>query len=121
MDEIRELIAAIINLPNLAVYALMGYLFYKLALVASWVALARLAILKAHDWLVHRHTYREVRPVIDKITIGGSGDRLIALLQGLKNVSGKHTTVTEYVWPDDVEWLAQAISEKRLREEEAKK
>ena len=51
MDELKLLIEMVANLPTLAVWVLVGYLVYKVAVIGSIYGVIRLLIVKAHDWL----------------------------------------------------------------------
>lgn len=51
MDELKLLIEMVANLPTLAVWVLVGYLAYKVAVVGSIYGVLRLMIVKFHDWL----------------------------------------------------------------------
>lgn len=50
MDELKLLIEMVANLPTLAVWVLVGYLVYKVAVVGSIYGVIRLLIVKGHDW-----------------------------------------------------------------------
>ena len=50
MDELKLLIDMVANLPKLAVWVLVGYLVYKVAVVGSIYGVIRLLIIKGHDW-----------------------------------------------------------------------
>jgi hypothetical protein len=67
MDEIKELINLINQLPTIAVWVLMAYLVYKLAVIGSVYGLIRFGIDKLHDWLVSPKT------VTVKAEFGGIG------------------------------------------------
>jgi hypothetical protein len=49
MDELKILIESISGLPDLAIWVIAMYLFFKLAIVGSIFGVARLFILKAYD------------------------------------------------------------------------
>ena len=49
MDELKLLIDMVANLPTLAVWVLVGYLVYKVAVVGSIYGVIRLLIIKTHD------------------------------------------------------------------------
>lgn len=51
MEEIKLLVEAVAKLPNAALWVLLGYLVYKLAVIGSIYGLIRFAIDKAHSWL----------------------------------------------------------------------
>lgn len=51
MEEIKVILEMVASLPNAAMWVLVGFLFYKLSLMASTVALLRLFIIRGFDWL----------------------------------------------------------------------
>lgn len=56
MDELKLLIEMVANLPTLAIWVLVGYLVYKVAVIGSIYGLLRLLIEKTHNWLTVRKT-----------------------------------------------------------------
>ena len=46
MEELKELISMVANLPNVVLWVLIGYLIYKLVVVGSIYATTRLAIVQ---------------------------------------------------------------------------
>ena len=46
MEELKELVGMVDKLPGMTLWILGGFLFYKLFIVGSWIALARLFIVK---------------------------------------------------------------------------
>lgn len=54
MEELKLLISMVADLPALAVWVLVGYLCYKIAVIGSIYGVIRLLIVKAHDVLLHR-------------------------------------------------------------------
>lgn len=56
MDELKLLISMVADLPTLAVWVLVGYLCYKIAVIGSIYGVIRLLIVKAHDVMVTRKT-----------------------------------------------------------------
>lgn len=106
MDELKQIVEMIANLPQMALWVIAGFWAYKVIIIGSIYGVIRLAINKAHDWAVApRHEYKEVRPMVDKITISGTVDELMSELQRLKGVGS-------YIHSSDVAWLRAAISEK---------
>jgi hypothetical protein len=62
MEELKLLIDMVANLPTLAVWVLVGYLAYKVVVVGSVYGVARLLIIKLHDWLT--------KPKVVKLSLG---------------------------------------------------
>lgn len=50
MEEIKLLVEAVAKLPNAALWVLLGYLVYKLAVVGSIYGTIRFAVEKLHSW-----------------------------------------------------------------------
>lgn len=51
MDELKLLIEMVSNLPTMAVWVLVGFFAYKVAVIGSVYGVIRLLITKTHDWL----------------------------------------------------------------------
>ena len=58
MDELKLLIEMVANLPTLAVWVLVGYLVYKVAVIGSIYGVIRLLIVKVHDWKTAPQTFK---------------------------------------------------------------
>jgi uncharacterized membrane protein YcgQ (UPF0703/DUF1980 family) len=56
MDELKLLIEMVANLPSLAVWVLLGYLVYKVAVIGSIYGVIRLAITMLHSAYTKRST-----------------------------------------------------------------
>jgi hypothetical protein len=103
MDELKLLIEMVANLPSLAVWVLVGYLVYKVAIVGSVYGVIRLAIIKIHDW--------KVTPVVVQMKLGaqplgeGTIDALNAQIVRLAGPSG-------YIHMSDVQKLREALDAK---------
>ena len=104
MDELKLLISMVADLPSLAVWVLVGYLAYKVAVVGSIYGVIRLLIVKAHDVMVTRKT------VVKAGELGCINDSvrnmLIIQIERLK-------TSGVYLHSSDVMKLAQAIDKMR--------
>ena len=119
MEELKEIVAMIANLPSMALWVMAGFWAYKVIVIGSIYGVIKLAIDRAHSWATkERHEYRQVRPLVDKISISGCVDDLIDQIKRLKNAA--HDTGSPYIHKSDVDWLREAISEKKEREGKAK-
>jgi len=58
MDELKLLIEMVNGLPTLAVWVLVGYLVYKVAVIGSAYGVIRLLICKVHDWKTAPRTFK---------------------------------------------------------------
>jgi hypothetical protein len=54
IDALKELIGLVKELPEFALWILLGYLLYKLFIVGSIYGIIRLGINKLHDYLVNK-------------------------------------------------------------------
>jgi len=103
MDELKLLIEMVANLPSLAVWVLVGYLIYKVAIVGSVYGVIRLAIIKVHDW--------KVKPVEVRMKLGaqplgeGAIEALNAQIARLAGPSG-------YIHMSDIQKLREALDAK---------
>lgn len=121
MNELRELVGLVKDLPNAALWVIAAIFLYKVTIVGSIYGVARLAISKLHDWAVTRKAreieYKEIRPMLDGMCITGQADRLVAQLHRLR---GKGVGIdSEYIHAASVDWLRTAIDEKTEREQVA--
>lgn len=115
MEELKQLIEAIANLPSLAIWVLAGFLMYKLAVVGSVYGLVRFAIDKWHSWkTTPKHTLevRELQTAINGMVIS-EGDVYDALVGQIHRVRGKGVRInSNYIHQGGVDWLRQAIDDK---------
>jgi hypothetical protein len=124
MEELRMLVEAVAGLPTLAVWVLMGYLVFKMSIVASVYVTIRFCIGRICDYLTERKRLDGLpKEVINKVDIDGiciDGTKESLKLQ-LRRVAGKRTGISStYIHTQSVEWLADAISEKEIRDSEKK-
>ena len=102
MDELKLLIDMVANLPTLAVWVLVGYLVYKVAIVGSIYGVIRLLIVKIHDVLT--------RPQVTKTeyNIGNCAiDEAVANV--LRAEIMRLSSTGRYIHPDDVAKLRKAV------------
>jgi len=52
MDELKILLEMVANLPQMAIWVIVALFAYKVVVIGSVYGVIRLAIVKAHDWLV---------------------------------------------------------------------
>lgn len=120
MEELRLLVEAVAGLPTLVVWVLMGYLVFKMSIVASVYVTIRYCIGRVCEYLTERKRLdslpKEVvsKVDVDGIVIGGEKDSLKAQL---KRLAGKGMSMrSDYIHRQSVEWLAEAITEKEIKE-----
>jgi hypothetical protein len=110
ISEAKELIDLILKLPHMALWILTGVLFYKVVIIGSWFGIARLLIERGYSILTKP---REFQVLGLTLTAEVGEDLKFALLN--IPTSGK------YIYAADVQWLRQAIAEKREAEKKAAK
>jgi small-conductance mechanosensitive channel len=117
MEELRMLVEMV---ATLTVWVLFGYLVYQLSIMASIYATIRFCVTKVWEYLTVRRTVAPLQRIdIDGITITGAKD---SLKEQLKRLAGKRVGIrSDYIHKSSVEWLAEAITEKEVRDSEAKK
>ncbi len=115
MEELQMLVKMVAGLPTLTVWVLFGYLIYQLSIMASIYATIRFCVTKVCEYLTVRRTVLPSQSIdIDGITITGAKEGLKAQL---KRLAGKRTGInSEYVHECSVEWLAEAITEKEIKD-----
>lgn len=102
MDELKLLIDMVAHLPQMAVWVLVGFLAYKVAVIGSIYGVIRLLIVKLHDWLVRPSVVQlqlGIKP-IDEATAH-------ALNAQIARISGG-----SYVHMSDVQKLREALDAK---------
>ena len=122
MEEIETIIKAIAGLPNMAIWALVIFYGYKVAVIGSIYGVIRFVVQKLHDVAVFRRTPapKELPPlpaavVIDGITIAEAKEDLLAQL---RRVAGRSVACrSDYIHKSSVLWLAQAIDLKIAQEQ----
>lgn len=111
MEELKLLIEMVSNLPAMALWVLVGYFVYKLAVVGSIYGVIRYVAGCLFDWLKFRKVeYKEIRPMLDGMCIKTETDRLIAQLNRLR---GRGINIqSDYIHTQSVDWLRDAIDKK---------
>ncbi len=113
MEELKQLIELVLQLPATALWILAGYLVYKLAVVGSIYATIRFCVDKVHSWATHRkevlhlYTWREgVDPISEEVkdTIINS----LARLNAFHRTTGSSST---YFHTDAARTLEKLVNE----------
>lgn len=106
MDELRELVLIVKDLPGFALWAIFGVLVYKVTVIGSIFGVARLGIVRLFDWLTVRKTAPvDAMPMIEGMTIKGTVPELIAQLARLKY----HALPSPYIHAEGVARLRRAL------------
>lgn len=120
MEEVKILIEAIAGLPDLALWVIAMYFFFKLAVVGSIYGVIRFITMKMHDWAItKRVTVKQETCVInlDNHLITCSLDDNIGefrrLLERMKFSTG------QYIHSSDIARVNRALD--MLMEKEGKK
>ena len=117
METLKVLVDMVKDLPDLAIWLIFLYFFYKIFIVGSIWMVIKLAISKTHDVLVKRYEQPklyEISGKLNRVTINGADDMIISELMRLR---GKGTGIgSEYIHRQGAIWLKEAIDEKERRE-----
>lgn len=120
MEDLKILVDMVSGLPDMAIWVLGAYLFYKVFIIGSIYGVIRLAINKAHSWLTTPKD--SLVNHIDKINdmgIIGSVSDLLGQLRRICNIHlGLENSGSGYIHAADIDWLRDAISEKIQRDQE---
>lgn len=128
MEELKLLISMVSDLPQMALWVLIGYLLYKLAIVGSIFGVIKLAIDKLHDYKVTQKTLPPVKqPIVledllNGICISSDNTRQLLIAQ-LRRIGGKglgYKSDSQYIHERTVGWLREAIDDKINKEAEVK-
>jgi hypothetical protein len=124
MEELKLLIGMVADLPQMALWVLIGFLIYKLAVIGSIYGVIHAAINKAHDYAIKRKELPAVNQeihledILNGITIS-SDNTMQQLIRQIKRAAGKGVGIeSQYLHRQSVEWLRQAID---MKEEADKK
>ncbi len=98
MDELKLLIEMVNGLPTLAVWVLVGYLVYKVAVIGSAYGVIRLLICKVHDWKTQPVKFQIGSKVIDAATAEALQAQILRL-----------NRIGNYIHMSDVTALSQAL------------
>lgn len=115
MNELKILIDALAELPDLAIWAVVLFFIYKVFIAGSIISLLALVAKRLFDWLSVRKNpppfFETVkfRDQVRKITISDHSD---LLLRQLKRIQGKRSYSSNYIHEGDIDWLKEAIDEK---------
>jgi len=120
IEIIKEAGEILKDLPDLAIWILVGILFYKVFIIGGIIAVIKLAINKMHS-IMEISSNNKVKPKevvtkyeIDNYFITDAKDKFDLLIKELR---GARTSInSKYIHNDDVCFLLDAIREKKERE-----
>lgn len=129
MEELKLLIEAVAELPELAIWAVAMYFFFKLAVVGSIFGVLRFLILKLHDVLQKRYdaVMKEKEPnVVVKQHNIMLHDKLISSIRDdesgeLERLFGRMISPNlSYIFPHDIARVHKALDELEAKESKDK-
>lgn len=119
LEIIKEAGTILKDLPDLAIWILIGVLFYKVVIIGSIFGIIKLSIVKLHDAITKEKKPEEKRIVYEV------GDHIIEkampkfelLIEKMKrnNYGGGYSH--SYIHESDIEWALGAMREREAREE----
>lgn len=125
IELVKELAQVLKDLPDLAIWIMAGLLFYKIFIIGGSIGLAKYAINKLHDFMKTNANYKHVpKKTITEydlagrfIVQNGTFSSFLNLLDEIHSGSGINS---KYIHKHDVDFLIEAVREKKLREKELK-
>lgn len=122
MEELKLLISMVADLPSLAIWVLVAFYAYKVAIIGSIYGVIRFTVEKLHSWLTTPKTdLVAIDATLQGMTITGDGSHN-ALVAQIERVRGKALSIdSRYIHRCSVEWLRRAIDAQEQKDLEAKK
>lgn len=109
MEELKLLIEMVADLPQMALWVLVGFFIYKVVIVGSIYGVLRLLIERAHSWLTTpRERLVQHKNMIGDITCLVDPEDVIRQLQRVSTTTMMHQS--------DLRWLREAIDAKKAKE-----
>lgn len=108
MDELKLLIEMVANLPQMALWVLVGFWAYKVIVIGSIYGLVRFIVL----YIYRMYTTGKVKDGICRIESITMGDCVLSDLI----VQIKRTSNRSFIYEEHVEWLKQAIDDKQAKD-----
>jgi uncharacterized protein YqhQ len=109
---VKELAEVLKDLPDLAIWIMIGILFYKVVIVGSIFGIIKLAITKAHDAITKPKTVVTEYKLDDVVyQYDGSLMKLKDFLRGVVSLNNGYRLST-----DEVNFIIEAYEEKIQRE-----
>lgn len=105
MEELKLLVQMVADLPQMVLWVIAAYFFYKITVVGSIYGVIRFVAQKIHDVLVHRKTLIEEGKVINPKALACINEDVEhELMKQLRRVQS-----TGYMHMSDVQKLAKLI------------
>lgn len=116
MEELKLLIDMVAHLPQMALWVLVGYLIYKLAVLGSIYGTIKFCAEKLHGWAVAKKTETVTREINLRDSLHGisitSDGTLDELIRQVRRVCGKKAYKSQFIHTASVDWLREAIDAK---------
>jgi len=118
IEVIKEAGAILKDLPEIAVWILLGILFYKITILGSIFGIIKLAINKLHDFSTRERVVKKTMTINDKIITADNTH--MVLVDFLDNVIAlnirESTHKGSYLHRSDIDSIKDAFHEKRARD-----
>lgn len=131
IDELKQLLTMVQNLPDMVLHVLLGFAVYKLIMwlssVGAAVTLTKFAITKWHDWATREKKIR-TEFSYNSIVLGDAAkvklDMLVSRLHTLKEdvrpTNMMRLNYERWVYDEEIVFALAAIEEKLKRHKEEK-
>lgn len=116
MEELKILVGMVADLPEMAIWVLVGFLCYKTFIIGGTLTIVRFLIDKVHNWSVTPRTkyINEVATTeVEGVVFSGDRDRFMQVLRGFPRRTGLN-----FMHGSDIDFLEAAVNEKLQRDGE---
>ena len=122
IEAAKELLEIVKHAPEYTMWVLIMILFYKVFIVGSWMAIARLAIIKVHDIVKNRSNKKIIKYDygMNIYSHDGADVALNSVLYKIKAHKSKNMGSVYNLNKNDIAWLSDAV-EAKISLEEPKK
>ena len=104
MEELKILVEMVAELPDMALWVIGFFFAYKLFILGSMYGVARLAIVKLHDWLTRERVVKTRIALGRHLISSVSVERVDAIIESIKISTGT------YIHNSDLDRLEKAIA-----------
>lgn len=119
MEALKLLVEMVKDLPDMALYVIIAFFFYKTLIVGSIYGVIKLAIQKLHDAIIYKKTeYVEVEKLF--VYDGGGSKKFIdddavsALYELCSELRARDSSYYEYIHASDVKKAIAILRDKRI-------
>lgn len=120
MEEIKEIVNLLKELPALAIWVLALFFAYKVICVGSIYGVIKFCVTKLHSYLVSPKTVRTT-VTIEHLAITSCYHDLLAQLGRIKSKGTHLADGTGFIHRQSVDWLRCAIDAQEAKDLEAAK